>query len=66
MQVPYNLSWGIDVALKKLRPGAKFGLSNSTITFWEDPRGSEPPTWDEINEQIEKDKLAAEKWAEEN
>jgi hypothetical protein len=59
MQIPYNLTWGVDIAIKKLRPGARFGLSNSTFVFWEDPNGLEPPTWDEINAQIAKDEKAA-------
>lgn len=47
--------FGVDVAIKKLRPGAKFALYNTTFTMWECPNGSEPPAWDEINEQIQKD-----------
>ena len=47
--------FGVDVAIKKLRPDAEFALYNTTFTMWECPNGSEPPTWDEINEQIQKD-----------
>ena len=47
--------FGVDVAIKKLRPGAEFALYNTTFTMWDCPNGSEPPTWDEINEQIQKD-----------
>lgn len=47
--------FGVDVAIKKLRPGAEFALYNTTFTMWECPNGSEPPSWDEINEQIQKD-----------
>ena len=66
MNLPYNLFWGVDVAVKKLRPNAKFELTNNTFTHWEDPNGMYPPSWNEINEQIEKDKLAAEIWLEKN
>ena len=48
--------FGVDVAIKKLRPDAEFALMNTTIIEWNCPNNSEPPTWDEINEQIEKDK----------
>ena len=48
--------WGVDVAIKKLRPFARFEITNTTFTKWEDPTGSQPPTWEEINEQINKDK----------
>jgi len=47
--------FGVDIAIKKLRPDAEFALYNTTFTMWECPNGSEPPTWDEINEQIQKD-----------
>jgi hypothetical protein len=46
----------VDVAVKKLRPHAQFELYNTTFTKWDDPTGTQPPTWEEINEQIEKDK----------
>jgi hypothetical protein len=48
--------FGVDIAIKKLRPDSQFELYNTTFTKWFDPNGNQPPTWDEINEQIEKDK----------
>jgi hypothetical protein len=48
-----NESWGVDVVMKKLRPFAKFRLENGVFTKWEDPTNSQPPTWEEIKEQIE-------------
>lgn len=30
--------YGIDVAMQMLRPGAKWEISNSVFTRWEDPR----------------------------
>lgn len=51
--------FGVDVAIKKLRPNAKFGLHNQHFIIWDCPDNSEPPTWDEIKEQIELDKKAS-------
>lgn len=48
--------YGIDVAIKKLRPGAKFSLYNMEISGWEDSEGREPPTTEEILAQMEIDK----------
>ena len=44
---------GIDEIIKRLRPGAKFELINMEFAKWE--HELPPPTWDEINEIIEKD-----------
>lgn len=46
---------GVDTAIKFLRPDAKFDLYNRSFTRWECPNGSEPPAWEEIEEQINKD-----------
>ena len=48
--------YGFEIAIKKLRPGASFSLMNTEITAWDDPEGRDPPTIDEINIQLEKDK----------
>jgi hypothetical protein len=66
MNLPHILLWGVDTAIKKIRPGANFELSNSTFTHWEDSSGLGPPSWEEIHAQIEKDQSAAEKWLEQN
>jgi hypothetical protein len=63
MTLPIDLVWGVDVAIKKLRPNSKFTLTGTTFTEWNDPSGLEPPTWDEVLLQIEKDKQLAEEWA---
>lgn len=52
--------FGVDVAIKKLRPGAEFALYNTTFTVWECPNGSGPPTWEEVMEQMEADRAEAE------
>jgi len=43
---------GIDTAMHLLRPGAKWEISNSVITKWDDPRPC--PTWEEIDATMEK------------
>lgn len=48
--------YGIEVAIKKLRPGASFSLYNSEITSWEDSLNREPPTREEIDAQVQRDK----------
>ena len=48
--------YGVEVAIKKLRPGANFSISNRSIVTWDDPENKEPPTWEEIEKQMEKDK----------
>lgn len=52
--------FGIDVAIKKLRPNATFGLGGNQIIDWNDPTGSRPPTWEEIQQQIKNDAQALE------
>ena len=66
MELPFELNYGVDVAVKKLRPGAGFQLEGTNFTWWNDPNGLEPPAWTEVMEQLEKDRKAAEKWLEEN
>jgi len=51
--------FGVDIAIKKLRPGAEFALYNRYITHWECPNNSEPPTWEEIDAQIKADQAAS-------
>lgn len=46
---------GVDTAIQTLRPGARWDLSNTTFVGWEDDEGREPPTWEEINEEIKKE-----------
>ena len=44
--------YGIDTAMHLLRPGAKWEISNTMFTCWEDPRPC--PTMDEVMETMEK------------
>ena len=43
---------GVDTAIQLLRPRAKYQLRGTHFDFWLDPRPV--PTWDEINDTIEK------------
>ena len=66
MQLPYELLWGVDVAIKKLRPGANFQLEGTRFTQWTCPHGSQAPTWEEVMAQLKSDEEAANKWLAEN
>ena len=44
--------YGIDTAMHLLRPGAKWEISNTMITRWEDSRPC--PTWEELMDTMEK------------
>lgn len=44
--------YGINTAMDLLRPGAKWEISNTTFTRWEDPRPC--PSWEEIQDTMEK------------
>jgi hypothetical protein len=52
-------TYGVDVAMWKLRPGAVYQLEGTNFTQWEDPTGKEPPTWAEVMAQIEEDEAIA-------
>jgi tRNA uridine 5-carbamoylmethylation protein Kti12 len=43
---------GVDTAMQLLRPGAKWEISNTMFTRWEDPRPC--PTWEEVMETVDK------------
>jgi hypothetical protein len=59
-----GLSYGVDTAIKALRPGARFDMvaGNGEFQFprWEDPKGKPPPTKDEIMKEFERQKAVAE------
>jgi hypothetical protein len=66
-RLPADMLWGVDVAVKKLRPNVtSFQLENITFTEWVDPTGSEPPLWAEICTQVDMDRHAAEEWLRNN
>jgi len=44
--------YGIDTAIQLLRPDAKWEISNRNFTIWKDDRPC--PTWEEIDETMEK------------
>jgi hypothetical protein len=66
MNLPYELLWGVDVAIRKLRPNARFEIQGSNITFWESQDGLAPPEWHEIHDLMEEDRKAAEDWISKN
>ena len=44
--------YGVNTAMELLRPGAKWEISNTMFTRWEDPRPC--PTWEEVVETMDK------------
>ena len=66
MNLPLELIWGVDVAIKKLRPTATFQLEGTTFSVWNDPSGTVPPGWDEVIAQMTQDQQAAEEWQKNN
>jgi len=66
MQIPYELWFGVDVAVKKLRPDANFQLEGTRFTRWSCPNNTEPPEWSEVIAQLELDKQAYELWQQNN
>lgn len=52
MKEKVYLILGIETAMHLLRPGAKWEISNTHFTRWEDPRPC--PTWEEVKETIDK------------
>jgi NADPH-dependent glutamate synthase beta subunit-like oxidoreductase len=66
MQVPLELLFGVDVAIKKLRPGANFQLEGTRFTNWSCPNNTEPPEWSEVIAQLEMDQQAYELWQKNN
>ena len=44
--------YGIDTAMHLLRPAARWEISNSHFSRWDDPRPC--PTWEEVTETLEK------------
>jgi hypothetical protein len=52
-----GLAWGVDTAIKALRPGCKFDVAVSggqyNFTRWWDPSGKPAPTSEEINKEYE-------------
>jgi hypothetical protein len=43
---------GVDTAIQVLRPGARWDIENTTFIGWEDDEGREPPTWQEIEDEM--------------
>jgi len=43
---------GIDTAIQVLRPGAKWDLVGQTFVGWDDSERRQPPTWNELQEEL--------------
>lgn len=52
METKHYQLYGIDTAMHLLRPGAKWEISNTMFTRWEDPRPC--PSMEEVMETMEK------------
>ena len=52
MSTKLYLLYGIDTAMHLLRPGAKWEISNTMFTRWEDPRPC--PSMEEVLDTMEK------------
>ena len=65
-EIPLELLFGVDVAVKKLRPGANFQLEGTRFTQWSCPNNTEPPAWEEVLAQLESDQKAYEEWQKNN
>lgn len=61
-QLPFEYFFSVDIAIKKLRPDADYLLEGTTFTKWQDPQGNPAPSWEEIVDQVENDKLKADAW----
>lgn len=46
---------GIDTAIRILRPGAVWELYNKDFIRWEDPEDRDPPTWEEIEKEVDRE-----------
>lgn len=44
--------YGIDIAIKLLRPGARWEVTNNYFSLWDDPRPK--PTWEEVIDTLDK------------
>ena len=46
---------GINTALQVLRPGARWSATDSSLDGYEDDEGREPPTFEELEEEIRRE-----------
>lgn len=65
MQVPLQYFYGVDIAIKKLRPNATYEINNNVFTKWNCPDSVSAPSWEEINTQVEQDKAEYERYVKE-
>jgi hypothetical protein len=53
--------WGTDVAIRKRYPSAYFVLYDNKIIEWWDPEDRPAPTWEQLLEWIDEDRISAER-----
>ena len=46
---------GINTAMEVLRPGARWSATDSSLDGYEDDEGREPPTFEELEEEIRRE-----------
>ena len=46
---------GINTAMQVLRPGARWSATDSSLDGYEDDEGREPPTFEELEEEIRRE-----------
>ena len=56
-----DFMYGVGEAVKTLRPNSVFTLYNREFIEWSDKSGAAPPSWDEVETQMELDKIEFEK-----
>lgn len=59
-----KFAYGVDVAIKKLRPYSRFTLVNTEFADWWDPIGMPPPSWEEVESLVKLDKARYELYLE--
>lgn len=55
IEVPEEYLFGLDVAVKKLCPNARFTIAGTSFLDWQDPDNERPPSWESIVDQMQQD-----------
>lgn len=55
-----GVTFGLDSAVKSLRPNARFTMNGDKFVYWNDTDGNLPPSIEEINNEIERLKKISE------
>ena len=46
---------GVDTAMQVLRPKSRWSTTDTTLEEYEDDEGGQPPTWKEIEEEVQRE-----------